>query len=648
MNRRKQHLLGYNHFITSKSQFKYNAGKSYKGKNMYNKNTSLKTRQAIRTPELDVKVVEKVQNKNMTHESKISDPTKSQSRARSSKYKGKPNNYLKSRKRSLKRTAKEQDTSEEPYRRVAGIPPKSHTLRQANREWIESVPHKLTENEKSYLLSINDQSDRNKELSSMIEGREHSSRGNLDRLAGQPSRKSKIKLRNFGNQKKYDEIHFEKAADRNKMQKFQKVGDNDNESDAKGIIPTLDITKQTIEVIHNIRARGKEAKERRSTQICVKRTPPKSESEGQSSKISPVHFSLSPALKNNCGNSDRFGSNLICDKIDAKMEVSPQHVMSTQDSDKPLEIIEKVQGIHKDVSVSIVKEIQPKEVVFKNVETFPPVSLPELSTQLPPCSDVLNREVVEQVKDTNKGLKRTPAKLTNRVIYSSPHIKMEQQSNPGSEFKTPLPKRARSVSASRTPPSSQKNIVNTFSMRKYSEVQRKEYDEILLPKNFQLVLDFFTELDNAINNCKRRGKIPIFSNLKPYVEQQTNRTFTKKSFQKVLYCAPDLYYYTWQTMDKTGEYDLRIEIPENIENILSSIEKKATVVNLIKLPLSDVMTNYILNKRNKLVRARLMQYTTVIHSQYLKSINQSNYDFIQNRGWHPDFSPEGGADIPAK
>lgn len=116
----------------------------------------------------------------------------------------------------------------------------------------------------------------------------------------------------------------------------------------------------------------------------------------------------------------------------------------------------------------------------------------------------------------------------------------------------------------------------------------------------------------------------------------------------MLYCAPDLYYYTWQLTDKIGEYDIRVEIPENIECILSSIEKKATVVNLIKQPLADVMTNFILNKRNKIVRARLMQYTTSIHRQFLKSNNLTDYDFIENKGWHPDFSPLGGADIPAK
>lgn len=295
----------------------------------------------------------------------------------------------------------------------------------------------------------------------------------------------------------------------------------------------------------------------------------------------------------------------------------------------------------------LIKEIQPKEVIFNTVEV-PEISKRELSNPSPaPTSESINREVVQEVKDTNKGQKRTPAKLTNKVIYSSP-LKMEPMMDSGSEFKTPLPKKSKSVSSVRSSPTTAKNIVNTFSMRKYEEVLSKEYDEILLPKNFQLVLDFFTELDNAINNCKRRGKTPILSNLKPYIEMATNRTFGLEHFQKVFYCACDLFYYTWQQIDRNGEQEIRIEIPENIEEILSSIEKKAVVVNLIKQPLQEVMTNFVLNKRKKLIRARLMQYTRSIHCQFLTSIGDRSYDFLQQKGWHPDFSPEGACDIPAK
>lgn len=657
---RRRNLLMMSCISSGKSQNKYGNPKTYKGRTSYLKQVLGTPKYDKTSPKYDLKIVQCVQQKPKTQEPTNFKIVETKNRSLSQKFKGKNNTFMKNRKRSVKRGFKERSELMVQNQIIHDIPPKTEGQNQIDSEWLKSVSNDLTEHEKSVLLSINDQSERNKEYSEIMGSKKSSSITNREHLAGQPLRQSKITLRNLRSNKRFDEMHFEKVSSLNAPEKRQKLDVTQEEATQNG---TKDyqlvsgLSEKVIECIKHVRSKGIAAKERRSTssQRIVKRTPPKMEcqnthGEEKLSKMTPIPFpSLSPALDNTLDAVENSSEHIICEQIEPARVSPVKNYVSTQDTNKQYEVIEKVQGQTKDVSVPLITEIQPKEVAFKNLDTLPDMSQHDLSnpSPAPTNSESINREVVQEVKDTNKGLKRTPAKLTNRVIYSSP-LKMELQSNAGSEFKTPLPKRTRSVSASRTPPSGQKNIVNTFSMRKYEEVQAKDYDEILLPKTFQLVLDFFTELDNAINNCKRRGKCAILSNLKPYIEMSTSRSFALVNFQKVLYCAPDLFYYTWQPVGKAGEHEIRIEIPENIEEILTNIEKKATVVNLVKLPFTETMTNFVLNKRKKIIRARLMQYTKVIHSQFLKNINKADFDFIKNRGWHPDFNPEGGLGIPAK
>lgn len=77
----------------------------------------------------------------------------------------------KNRKRSSKRELKHQFLDDPLSPVEEDIPPKSAVQELADKEWIESIAEELTEQEKSYLLAINDQSDRNKAYSGLIRER---------------------------------------------------------------------------------------------------------------------------------------------------------------------------------------------------------------------------------------------------------------------------------------------------------------------------------------------------------------------------------------------------------------------------------------------------------------------------------------------
>lgn len=169
------------------------------------------------------------------------------------------------------------------------------------------------------------------------------------------------------------------------------------------------------------------------------------------------------------------------------------------------------------------------------------------------------KQIVEAIKEQHGNL-RSPAKINNRLLLPTKKTSMQPLKGIDSEFKTPLPKKPRSVYKKELN-AKIKEVVTTFPMRIDFNERPKEFDNIILPKKLQLVFDFFVELDNAINNCKRRGKIPILSNLKPYIEVAMKRSFDIDHFRRVYYVSPELYYYTWQINPANGIQELRIEIP---------------------------------------------------------------------------------------
>lgn len=97
------------------------------------------------------------------------------------------------------------------------VPPKSEVQKELDKEWAQDLPEGVPEKTKHYLLSIHDQAERNRELSSMIETGEISTSGRQFSLAVLPCRKSHIKnksrecktSRGQIDEKRMDETHYQ-------------------------------------------------------------------------------------------------------------------------------------------------------------------------------------------------------------------------------------------------------------------------------------------------------------------------------------------------------------------------------------------------------------------------------------------------------
>lgn len=331
--------------------------------------------------------------------------------------------------------------------------------------------------------------------------------------------------------------------------------------------------------------------------------------------------------------------------IETNKEFNITGLKKMEVEDKVISVVEKVQIQHKDISVPLITEIQPRVLKDSSYEVASQVA-PKLVARLTPTPVTQSKQVVNTIRE-QFGNVRSPAKINNKILVTAEESSLQPITEYDSEFKAPLPKKPRSTSV-QEPKEKVSEVMPTFPMRINYKERPKEYDDIILAKKLQLVFDFFTELDNAINNCKRRGKIPIFSNLKPYVEQATNRTFEIDSFKRVFYVAPELYYYKSQSIQGSNTEELRIEIPENIEDILSKIHSKSTTVRVNYSPLTEAMTNFLTNKRKIIVRTRLILYMEKLHENFLTTNGISKNEFNAIKGWHPNFDIEGIMNLPLR
>jgi hypothetical protein len=556
-----------------------------------------------------------------------------------------------------------EDSSEGHFTRTRGsahVPPKSEAQKELNRQWAQDLPEEVSEKTKQYLLSINDQAERNRELSSMIETGEISTSGRQLSLAVLPCRKSHIKnkprqsktSRGQINEKRMDEAHYQVF---NESRKFVPIETNDQDTEKDRQVKPEDPAnrlKSTIEYVSIIRARGERAKQRAANQtskntpnVKLCKTP---QSKG---KFTPIPFpDLNSDEKDDAEMEEpvkEIEESSINEEREApketEVEPSTNGLKKMEVEDKVIAVVEKVQIPHKDISVPLITEIQPKVLRDSSYEVAAQLA-PKLVARLTPTPVGQSKQVVETIREQFGNI-RSPAKINNRIIVQAEEPSLQPLTENDSEFKTPLPKKPRSTSV-QEPKEKASEVMATFPMRINYKERPKEYDDIILPNRLQLTFDFFTELDNAINNCKRRGKIPVFSNLKPYVEQATNRTFDIDSFKRVFYVAPELYYYKWQTSQGAGSEELRIEVPDNIEEILSKIHSKSTTVRVNYSPLTEAMTNFLTNKRKIIVRTRLILYMEKLHENFLNSTNASKTEFNAIKGWHPNFDIQSIMDLP--
>lgn len=533
---------------------------------------------------------------------------------------------------------------------------KNKIQKEFDKQWAADLPEEVTYKEKQYLLAIEDQAERNRELSRMTESGEIGSSRAKYGLAVVPTRRSHIRQQTdskrtykSSEKAKLDEQHFEMY---HKNHEFT-ANESDmsvDESSVKSNVDKEQLIKRNLDLVSKIRARGEMAKKKainrslkKSPNVQVCKTPQ------NNNKMSPIPF---PNLDSEEDHVDRTTIEVCKEIQQAKDEKSKLETkeeaknFKEKDEEKPIKVVEKVQNQIKDVSVPVVTEIQPKpkplrDSSFDVAEQFgmKPVC------KLTPTPVIQQKQIVETIKEQFGNI-RSPAKITNRMVIPA-EMTMQPILEEDSEFKTPLPKKPRSAKKHDTIEKSDE-VMTTFPMRMHMNDRPEEFDHLYLPKKFQIVFDFFVELDNAINNCKRRGKMPVMSNIKPYIEQATNRTFDEDHFRKVYYIAQELFFYKWQYMASTGNYELRIEVPENIEEILYKINKKGVKVRVKHNPLNEAMTNFLTNKRKILVRTRLILYMENLHNNFLnnRGIDKDGYGAV--KGWHPNFDIETIMDLPSK
>ena len=531
------------------------------------------------------------------------------------------------------------------------VPPKIKRRRQ-QEDSEENLENKKRSDRSLKLKAMNEsKSEVTKEFSLLREGNSKYSTLTESWATGSHLRKSFLNVKPIlkrakrisKNRETFDEKHF---------QNFKK---NVDTNDLNVEEPLLEIKSarnkipdKNIEWLLLIRTRGEKARQHKINKQRAENSDNKDQIQNQDKdKITTIPFPslemdedfTNPQSKSELHEHQEFKGDSKNEGAENKFDEI--HCPTIDIEEKSFSLVEKVHTHHKDISVPLVTEIQS-------------VSVPVVTFEVPSESSVVQEvkepEVKEQTIVTeiieNKNNVRTPAKVTNK-LKSQADTQLVGTPGKSDGFKSPIPKRNKSAPATESP-IKLKEVIHTFALRIDAKEILKEYDEIVLPSKLQLIFEFFSEIDNAINSCKRRGKIPFMSNIKPYVEQATNRSFDTEQFAKVLYVAPELYYYTWQQVPGTSIQELRIEIPENIEEILTTIGRKEYTVWVKYSPISEPMTNFLTNKRKILFRSRLVLYIEKLHKNFLASKGIKDYDFIKEKGWHPEYDKENIIDIPPK
>jgi len=542
------------------------------------------------------------------------------------------------------------------------IPPKTEAQKEFDKEWVQDLPKELTQKQKDKLLSLEDQAERNRELSRMTDSGTSGLRSGRSSLAVLRLRKSHVRnKRNFhnysGQRNKIDEKFNENTIQPQNNQQQKRSNRNTKESHER---KENKMSKyDSFQIVSKIRERGEKARlnSLQSTPKSThkykggKRTPLSKD------KISPIPFPNFDSDEKEMSSGTKFyiGRKHMTENVGpVQLMKDTEHKNSTgvQNGIKKLEpetnsnsVVDKVQVQNKDISVPLVTEIIKKPLVDSSYEMAARLP-PRPVNKLTPTSMGQPKQVVEIIKEQHGNL-RSPAKINNRLLLPVEETSMQPLMETDSEFKTPLPKKPRSASKKELN-IKKKEVITTFPMRIDFNERPKEFDDIILPRKLQLIFDFFVELDNAINNCKRRGKIPILSNLKQYIEITTKRSFEIDHFRRVYYVSPELYYYTWQTNPENRSQELRIEIPENIEEIITKVHKKSVTVEIKKTPISEPMTNFTINKRKIIMRTRLILYIENLHKNFLHMQGCNTTDYNAVKGWHPSFDLESVMDLQRK
>jgi len=115
----------------------------------------------------------------------------------------------------------------------------------------------------------------------------------------------------------------------------------------------------------------------------------------------------------------------------------------------------------------------------------------------------------------------------------------------------------------RSPTRERERSESIYSLKFRFEELIQEKRKLPLPPTYKTLINVVSDLDSMINFFKLKKKIPRFEMIRNNMEMTLKRTITIEQFKQILFLAPYFYIYKWEKTDKTNEYDLVIDFPED-------------------------------------------------------------------------------------
>ncbi|CDW91756.1 UNKNOWN [Stylonychia lemnae] len=191
-------------------------------------------------------------------------------------------------------------------------------------------------------------------------------------------------------------------------------------------------------------------------------------------------------------------------------------------------------------------------------------------------------------------------------------------------------------------------ILNSHSMKdKYLDLCEMNQISLVLPVHYKSLLNLFSQMDQTINFLRNRKTPLSFINISKTVEQSLKRKFTSHHLQQILFVAPYMYNHYFEA--KSRGYELMIEIPKNIRQIIENQKIQPTNEAFDQQMLSD-----LLEKRKDLFKQELYNIT---YKHYLVSKKQHQdftshqeqielIDPLKDNQWPIFFDPHSVDEIP--
>jgi len=156
----------------------------------------------------------------------------------------------------------------------------------------------------------------------------------------------------------------------------------------------------------------------------------------------------------------------------------------------------------------------------------------------------------------------------------------------------------------RSPLRERERSESIYSLKFRFEELIQEKRKLPLPPTYKTLINVVSDLDSMINFFKLKKKIPRFEMIRNNMEMTLKRTITLEQFKQILFLAPYFYIYKWEKVDKTNEYDLVIDFPEDFADrikvynhiIFSNLMTRILIWNIFKPTMNLRKKNsYLLN-----------------------------------------------------